>query len=134
MSVEPKTLIEEPVEESIRKAKPFLIALSGVKAIRPEESRLMEAVQAGDNRAFDTLMGPYRDSALRYAFSIVKNKADAEDVVQEAYLKVFLHADRYRKGTPFRPWLMGFIRREGLICLRARRRQYKFKSRYLGRP
>lgn len=133
MSEECKTLTEERVEESIRKVKPFLIALSGVKAIRPEESRLMEAVQAGDNRAFDTLMGPYRDSALRYALSIVKDMDDAEDVVQEAYLKMFLHAGRYREGTPFRRWLMGFVRREGLICLRMRRRRYRFKSKYQNR-
>jgi len=133
MSEENALVIKKTEKETIENVKPFLNALSSAKAVREEEGRLMEAARGGDNRAFDALLAPYREPALRYAYAIVKDMDDAEDVVQEAFLGVFLCANKYRKGTPFKRWLMGMVRRKGLLCIRMRRREGEFKNHYAER-
>lgn len=55
---------------------------------------------------FGELVDRYEDAFLRAAFKIVKNKEDAEDIVQEAFTKVYLNAGRFKQveGASFKSW------------------------------
>lgn len=72
----------------------------------PDESLLVSRAQAGDAGAFGALVAAHQQLAFRVAFLIVGDAAEAEDAVQEAFVKAYHALDRFRPAEPFRPWLM----------------------------
>src|SRR5262245_27377947 len=80
---------------------------------------LMQRVAAGDEPAFRLLSGRYAGRALQLARRITGNPADAEEVVQEALLRVWINAPRWRPLAAFRTW---FYRVVLNLCLSRRRR------------
>jgi RNA polymerase sigma-70 factor (ECF subfamily) len=71
----------------------------------PSDEELMARIAAADQRAFETLSGRHLDGAYRLAFRITRNAADADEVVQEAMLRVWINAPRWRPEAAFRTWL-----------------------------
>jgi RNA polymerase sigma-70 factor (ECF subfamily) len=53
----------------------------------------------------ETMVEQYHSLLFRLALSILHNPAEAEDAVQDALIKAFLHLDRYTPGTNFKAWL-----------------------------
>ncbi len=70
----------------------------------PDEE-LMAAVQDGDEHAFTTLVTRYERPLYGYLRRLVRSSTEAEDLFQEAFLRVYAHRRRYKRGHPFRPWL-----------------------------
>jgi RNA polymerase sigma-70 factor (ECF subfamily) len=71
----------------------------------PSDEDLMVMVKNGDQVAFGELMNRYEGRLYNYLKRITKNTADAEDIYQEAFLKVYRHAARFNPDGSFRPWL-----------------------------
>ena len=71
------------------------------------DEELMVAVGNGDVRAFGKLVERYRGSVMRLAFNVVRDVGEAEDVVQEAFERVWTRASdwRPRQGVGFFAWL-----------------------------
>jgi RNA polymerase sigma-70 factor (ECF subfamily) len=80
---------------------------------------LMQRVAKGDEPAFRLLAGRYAGRALNLARRITGNPADAEEVVQEALLRIWINAPRWRPLAAFRTW---FYRVVLNLCLSRRRR------------
>ncbi len=80
---------------------------------------LMQRVAKGDEPAFRRLSGRYAGRALSLARRLTGNPADAEEVVQEALLRVWINAPRWRPLAAFRTW---FYRVVLNLCLSRRRR------------
>src|ERR1044072_4310329 len=80
---------------------------------------LMARAAKGDERAFRTLAERHAGSALRLARRILGNEAAAEDIVQDAFLRVWVNAPRWRPDAAFRTWLYLIVVN---LCLNARRR------------
>ena len=80
---------------------------------------LMQRIAKGDEPAFRLLAGRYAGRALLLARRITGNAADAEEVVQEALLRVWINAPRWRPLAAFRTW---FYRVVLNLCLGRRRR------------
>ena len=74
-----------------------------------------------DRSRFERMAVVHMDSAYRLAQSIVRRSADAEDVVQEAYLRAYQAFDRF-VGEDMRPWLLTIVRNAALQRLSHRRR------------
>lgn len=70
------------------------------------ESALLAAARRGDSRAYGALFERHQASAFRAAYLITGSAAEAEDATQEAAVKAWLALGRFRKGAPFRPWLV----------------------------
>jgi RNA polymerase sigma-70 factor (ECF subfamily) len=68
-------------------------------------------VRAGDRDAYAELVRRHAPVALRTA-RLLGAGADAEDVVQEAFVKAYGALDRFREGAPFRPWLLRIVANE----------------------
>ncbi len=66
-------------------------------------------IQADRKRRFELLALPHLDAAFNLARWLAGNTADAEDVVQEAYLRAFRYFDAYQGGN-FRVWLLTIVR------------------------
>jgi RNA polymerase sigma-70 factor (ECF subfamily) len=66
---------------------------------------LMLAVQRGDEEAFSELVGRHRNKVVSLAFRYLKNRADAEDLTQEIFWKIYRARSRYEPQAKFTTWL-----------------------------
>ena len=71
-----------------------------------QESLLVAKAQAGDVGSFETLVNFYDKRIYQIAYRIVENNHDAEDVLQEAFLKAFESLDRFRRESSFYTWIV----------------------------
>jgi RNA polymerase sigma-70 factor, ECF subfamily len=76
-----------------------------------EDAELIARAQTGDLTAYEDLVRRYQDVALRTAH-VVCPEADADDAVQDAFLKAYAALGRFRAGAPFRPWLLRIVANE----------------------
>jgi len=81
----------------------------------------VERVLAGDRDAFGILIDRHRDGATRLAMRILRERADAEDVVQEALLHAFLDLAELRDRERFVAWLLGIVVNVARTRVRMRR-------------
>ncbi|MEJ0074265.1 MAG: sigma-70 family RNA polymerase sigma factor [Alphaproteobacteria bacterium] len=79
----------------------------------------MARAAKGDERAFRTLAERHAGAAIRLARRILGNEAAAEDIVQDALLRVWINAPRWRPEAAFRTWLYRIVVN---LCLNAKRR------------
>lgn len=94
----------------------------------PETSdeRLMLAFQAGDARAFETLVRKHRTPVFNFILRFVGHRARAEDVLQETWLKVVRSAGEYTPKAKFTTWLYTIARN---LCVdSARKESYRQAS------
>ena len=85
-----------------------------------DEPGLVTAVQAGDSKAFETLVERYLDPAYAVSVSILRHEHDAEDAVQAAFIRALERIDQLRPGSRFGPWFYRVLRS---TCLNLRRRE-----------
>ncbi len=85
----------------------------------PSDHDLMARTAQGDGRAFRTLAERHAGRALRLARRILGNEALAEDIVQDALLRVWTNGPRWRPQAEFRTWLYRIVVN---LCLNAKRR------------
>ena len=76
----------------------------------------------GDLDAYAVLVARYTLRAHRAAFLLGAGE-EADDVVQEAFVKAFRHLPRFRVGEPFGPWLLRIVTNETRNLTRSRRRR-----------
>jgi RNA polymerase sigma-70 factor (ECF subfamily) len=87
-----------------------------------EEAYLVQHLRSGHPEALPQLMEPHAGVLRKFAFSILHNKEDTEDVLQEVVVKVLLHCHQFHPGRSFRAWLMQITRNEAFKLLRGFRR------------
>jgi RNA polymerase sigma-70 factor (ECF subfamily) len=86
------------------------------------QADLVAAVRARDPGAFETLLAPLIQPAYRLAYSMLRNRDDAEDAVQEAALNAWRHAGRLREETSsLRPWFFTIVANQ---CRHTRRSRW----------
>jgi RNA polymerase sigma-70 factor (ECF subfamily) len=85
------------------------------------DDALVARALAGDGRAFRAIMQKYNQRLYRIARGILRHDADAEDAVQEAYLKAFAHLAGFRGEASFATWLTRIAMNEALLRLRKQR-------------
>ena len=92
-------------------------------AISPvfDESALVARAKAGDASAFSELVQHYDRRVFRMAKQITQNDDDAEDVLQEAFLKAYTHLDDFQGNSKFYTWIVRIAVNEALMKLRKRR-------------
>jgi len=89
--------------------------------VRDDESALVSAAKAGDAAAFEELVNRYERKIFRLTMNITQNREDAEDSMQEAFLKSFTNLDRFQGDSRFYTWLVRIAVNEALMKLRKRR-------------
>ncbi len=82
----------------------------------------MEGFQQTDSSAFEKLVEKYGKSLHAVSFQILKNPQDAEDAVQETFLKAFRAIDRFRGDSSLYTWLYRIVQNQSLMKLRKRNR------------
>jgi RNA polymerase sigma-70 factor (ECF subfamily) len=70
-----------------------------------EDKNLIQRCLKGEEKAFEELLGKYRTSVFSICLRMVRNRSVAEDLAEEAFVKVFSALDRYDPTFPFASWL-----------------------------
>ncbi len=86
-----------------------------------DDGAIVERVLAGDRDAYGILIDRHGEGATRFALRILRGRADAEDVVQEAWLHAFFELAQLRARDRFVAWLLGIVVNLAKSRLRARR-------------
>jgi RNA polymerase sigma-70 factor (ECF subfamily) len=73
------------------------------------ERPLLEQAVAGDEAAFESLIGPLVEPALRLAHSMLGDRWEAEDATQEAITSAWRKLRQLRPGMPMRPWFLAIV-------------------------
>jgi len=86
-----------------------------------DESVLVAKAKAGDQNAFSELVHRYERKIYRLAKNITRNDEDAEDVLQDAFLKAYTHLDNFKGDSKFYTWIVRIAVNEALMRLRKRK-------------
>ncbi len=69
------------------------------------DEELMLRVQGGDTDCFDVLVERYKVRLFNYLLRLTSNRDDAEEIAQEAFVKAYIHAEKYKTIAKFSTWL-----------------------------
>ena len=88
---------------------------------RDDEHLLVAAAKRGDTGAFEELVNRYEAKIFRLTMNITRNREDAEDAMQDAFLKSYSHLKDFQEDSRFYTWLVRIAANEALMRLRKRR-------------
>ena len=120
---EPFPLRRTTCQEKVKFLKPSAmetIQSTGTEEVHPDVA-LVARARDGDLQAFETLVRQYERQVFRIAQHITQNKEDAEDVVQDAFLKAYEKLHQFQGNSKFYTWLVRIAVNESLMRLRKRR-------------
>ena len=90
------------------------------------DNHYIQLVVAGDTEAFRFLVEKYQDRALAIAYSVVKNRDTAEDMVQESFIKAFKNLATFRGDAQFSTWFLRIVVNESIRFLQRRKLETAF--------
>ena len=99
---------------------PTIQSIAGQLEPHPDVA-LVARVRDGDVSAYDTLVRKYERQLFRIAQHITQNREDAEDVMQDAFLKAYEKLEQFQGNSKFYTWLVRIAVNESLMRLRKRR-------------
>jgi RNA polymerase sigma-70 factor (ECF subfamily) len=86
------------------------LALSAPEPARPSvDSTLISRAKLGDIQAFETIVAQYYARCLRFAHGMLRDSADADDVVQETFVRLYRALPRYEDRQRFDSWLFRIL-------------------------
>src|SRR5438132_5030324 len=94
------------------------------------DERLAKLVSNGSTRAFGLLYRRHHQALYRYCHAIVRNRDDAEDVLQSAMLRALVALRAEQRDLAVRAWLFRIVRNEALSMLRRRRPQQQLEEQH----
>ena len=86
-----------------------------------DEAAIVAQARLGDAKAFSELLRRYEGKIFRLALHITQNREDAEDVLQEAFLKAYEHLDQFQGQSKFYTWIVRIAVNQALMKLRKRK-------------
>jgi len=96
--------------------------LERAKAESWSDAEIVERVKSGETALYEILMRRYNQRLYRVALAILRNDAEAEDVMQDAYVRAYQHLGQFRERAPFSAWLTRIAVNEALARRRSRAR------------
>jgi len=87
----------------------------------PDEASVLVQAREGDVKAFSELVRRYEGKIFRLAMHITQNREDAEDVLQETFLKAYEHLDQFQGNSKFYTWIVRIAVNQALMKLRKRK-------------
>lgn len=85
-----------------------------------QDGRLVERVVRGDAEAYGELVSRHMQRAFSVAYRVLEHREDAEDVVQNSFVRALEKIDRLDRSRPFRPWLLRIVVNQALNFRRGR--------------
>lgn len=98
----------------------------------PPDEELIARFQNGDIYSFELIVQRYKDPLINYIFHFLGDRIDAEDVVQETFLRVYRNKHLYRNVAKFSTWIYTIAGNLAKTELRRRRRRKIFSLSQMG--
>lgn len=95
---------------------------------RCTDEEIVARVRAGDTALYEIIMRRYNQRLYRTALAIVRDASEAEDVMQDVYVRAYQHLDQFAARAPFSAWLIRIAVHEALGRLRQRDRYVPLKD------
>ena len=112
----------QPVPADFSHPRPMSIIQPIAGELEPHpDVALIERVRGGDVSAYDTLVRKYERQVFRISQHITQNREDAEDAMQDAFLKAYEKLEQFQGNSKFYTWLVRIAVNESLMRLRKRR-------------
>jgi len=92
------------------------------------DEEVIERVKAGDTSLYEIIMRRYNQRLYRIVRAILRDDSEAEDVIQDAYVRAFQHLDQFAGRAPFSAWLTRIAVHEALARLRLRNRSQQLED------
>jgi len=105
---------------------------AGERSKRPTDEDLIEQFQNGDLYAFDLIVKRYKNQLLNFVYRFLGNVEEAEDIVQETFLRVYRNRKAYQKVAKFSTWIYTIAGNLAKTELRKRKRRKFFSISDLG--
>lgn len=96
--------------------------MKGVKHLNQQEISLIEKVKKGDIASFEVLIEPYQKKAFNIAYRMLGNLEDANDVTQEAMIKIYKSISGFQGKSSFSTWLYSVVSNSCIDYIRKNRR------------
>lgn len=96
-----------------------------------DEETLIREIQRGDVSGYDELISLHQGPLMRMACSIVRNQEDADDVVQETFVRAFFSIRSFQFRSSFRTWLVSILLNQARNILRRRKRNHSLDEKTL---
>jgi len=93
------------------------------RGVQEPEPETIGRAQAGDLRAFESLVRAYQSDVWRFAYHLTRNATVAEDVAQEAFLRAYRAIGSYRGTAKFSSWLLRIVRNCAIDAYRKTRKE-----------
>jgi RNA polymerase sigma factor, sigma-70 family len=94
------------------------------------DNQIMEKVRQNDKEAYEKIVVKHRKPAIQFANTYVKNREDAEDIVQECFVKIYINRMSYNTNYTFKTYLYTLIRNQCIDMIR-KKQVKKTKETYL---
>jgi len=85
------------------------------------DEQLIDAYRKGDEQALVALIERHFASIYSYVYRFVRNPTEAEDIVQETFIKVWRQLSHFKDGSGIRPWLFRIARNTAIDYLRKKK-------------
>jgi RNA polymerase sigma-70 factor (ECF subfamily) len=85
----------------------------------------LQQARRGDRASFARLVEHYHPRALRFAWQMLQHREDAEEAVQDAFVRVYDNLDRFREDAPFEPWFFRILGNRCRTLLARRKRRHE---------
>jgi RNA polymerase sigma-70 factor, ECF subfamily len=92
------------------------------------DQEIVDRVRAGDTALYEIIMRRYNQRLYRVTYAILRDGAEAEDVIQDAYVRAYQHLDQFAGYAPFSTWLTRIAVHEALRRLQLRKRSQQFEE------
>ncbi len=95
-----------------------------------DEAEIVRRCRQGDTAAFAPLVERYQAQVLAFAASMLRDREEARDAAQEAFIQAFIGLASFDDRRSFRSWLLGIVAKRCLDRLRKQRTFFRFVTRY----
>ncbi len=113
-------------------ATPYMSEENKTTDKQPTDEELIERFQKGDLYAFDLIVKRYKDQLLNFIYRFVGNQEEAEDIVQETFLRVYRKRKAYKRIAKFSTWIYTIAGNLARTELRRRKRRKLFSVTDMG--
>jgi RNA polymerase sigma factor (sigma-70 family) len=114
----------------MRQAEDLPAGSAGVRA--ETDGHLVTRARLGDHVAFGQLIHRHHSTLRRVASAILRSSAETDDVMQDAWLHVFLHLPRFQGTATFRTWVHAIVRNRAIDYRRSAQRRWEVRSHLSG--
>ena len=90
------------------------------------DQEVVDRVRAGETALYEIIMRRYNQRLYRVTYAILRDSSEAEDVVQDAYVRAWQHLDQFAGYAPFSIWLTRIAVHEALRRVQLRKRSQQF--------